>query len=183
LVGKISAPIPDCTHFAISADLSAFALGQKDNVLLYRSKNIMTDPIKDSSLSIEKGPLKFIGFAYDQNTNNTGIYAATSTTILSFPNIQKEAKKRLAQSGQGAFKHFDVNQKGELYCVTDTNSILAFNLFDKINEWPYEEDKQVSFEIFFLSNLNHPRSLNVMDKITSLLLLESEEMKKLLDID
>jgi len=143
LVGKISSPIPDCTHFAISADLSAFALGQKDTVLLYRSKNVMTDGIKDSSLSIEKGPLKYLGFAYDQNTNNTGIYAATSTTILSFPNIQKEAKKRLAQSGQGAFKHFDVNQKGELYCVTDTNSILAFNLFDKINEWPYEEDKQM----------------------------------------
>ena len=136
-------PLTDCTHFAISSDLTAFALATKDSVLIYKAKNLLVDNPKETTLPIEKGPIRFIGFAYDQNTSNVGLYVATNTTILSFPNITKEAKKRLAQVSQGSFKHFDINQKGELYCITDANIIQSFNLFDTVESWPYEEDKQV----------------------------------------
>jgi len=141
-------PLADCTQFAVSSDLSAFALATKDSVLIFKSKNVLIDNPKETSFPIEKGPIRFIGFAYDANTNNVGLYVATNTTILSFPNITKEAKKRLAQISQGTFKNFDINQKGELYCITDANIIQAFNLFDTVESWPYEEDKQVT-QFFF----------------------------------
>jgi len=60
------------------------------------------------------------------------------TAIWSFPNIQKETKKKLMT---GLFKLYDVNQKGELFAVDETNKIYQFNILDKIDMWPYDEDK------------------------------------------
>ena len=99
---------------------------------------------------VEKTPIKYLAFHHDAGINNVGLYVGTSSAVWSFPNISKDAKKRLVQlSTQESFKLFDVSQKGELYCVTNTNSIILCNLQEKTNSWASDEDKTVRSNYHF----------------------------------
>lgn len=57
-------------------------------------------------IQVDKTALKYIKFTYDANQRNVGLYAITSSMIWSFPNINKDNKKKLAT---GFFKLYDVN--------------------------------------------------------------------------
>jgi hypothetical protein len=141
LIGKPNAPLePNC--FSISPDLTAMAFATKDGILLFKSKNLITESCKDT-LIIEKQPLKYIKFHYDPTTLIVGLYAVSSSTVQCISNVHKDQPKRKIGQ-QGSFKLYDVNEKGELIVVAENNQILSFNMTnDKVNAWPYDEDKLV----------------------------------------
>jgi len=152
IIGKPNAPV-ECIAFSISPDLQAMAFATKDGVLLYKSKNIITDSCKESTIS-EKQLLRYIKFFVDPNTSNVGLYLASSSTINCIPNIQKESKKKLGQ--QGSYKLFEVNEKGELIVITENNQIVSFHpTNEKANAWPYDEDKTVRLGLYITNSLDH----------------------------
>ena len=143
MIGKSGVPLTEYYSFDVAPDLSAFAFALKEGIMMFKSPNVVTEGCKESTLVVDKTNLRYIKFTYDQQQNICGLYAITMTAIWSFPNIQKETKKKLMT---GLFKLYDVNQKGELFAVDETNKIYQFNILDKIDMWPYDEDKLVSLE-------------------------------------
>jgi hypothetical protein len=140
LIGKTGV-LAEYNSLAVSPDFASFALATKEGIVIYKSKNVITDSLKDSTIHLDKVPVKYLSFATDPNAGTIGIYAATSGSIWVVPNINKlEVKKKVAQ---GNFRFFDVNDRGELIAVHENYQIHSFCLTDRLKGWPYDEEKLV----------------------------------------
>jgi hypothetical protein len=145
LIGKAGSP-QSYNNFSVSPDGQAFAFATNEGVLIYKSKNIITDSLKDSTISFDKTPVNYVGFASDPNASVIGLYAVAKNSVWVVPNINKDARKKLTQ---GVFKYNDINERGELVSISDNNQMQSFSLTDRLKGWPYDEEKFVNSFVFF----------------------------------
>ena len=139
LTGKLNNPLTEYTSFAVSSDMTAIAFGTKEGVYLYRSKNLLTDNCKDSFISHDKFPVRFVGFNCDNGIVN--LYCATSNNIFSYQNCTTKKELYMPKTG---YSLYDVNSRGDLVCVSsENNSITVMNNLQKLGTWNFEDDKKV----------------------------------------